>query len=101
LVEEGKEVPRQLYEIMTFLNGTNSVRDLQMILMRQKGGVLVGTDDVEALLAHLDESLLLDTKAYEREKEGIRAQFEAKITRPCCHCGRSYPHKPADLKKPG
>lgn len=98
LVEEGKAVPRQLYEVMTFLDGTNSVRDLQMILMRQKGGVLVGADEVEALLAHLDESLLLDTKRYERAKEDIVAQFAAKTVRPCSHCGRSYPDKPADLK---
>ncbi len=98
LVEEGKAVPRPLYEIMTFLDGTNTVQDLQMILMRQKGGVLVGTDEVEALLAHLDESLLLDTTRYERAKESIVARFAAKTVRPCSHCGRSYPDKPADLK---
>jgi AmmeMemoRadiSam system protein B len=98
LVEEGKAVPLPLYEVMTLLDGTNSVRDIQMALMRQKGGVLVGTDEVETLLAHLDESFLLDTKTYEQAKENIVAQFAKKTARPCSLSGRSYPDKPADLK---
>jgi len=98
LVEEGKVVPWPLYEFMTLLDGTNTIRDIQMALMRQKGGVLVGTDEVEALLAHLDESFLLDTKKYEHARENIVAQFAAKTARPCSHSGRSYPDKPADLK---
>jgi len=98
LVEEGKAVPWPLYEFMTLLDGTNTIRDIQMALMRQKGGVLVGTDEVEALLAHLDESFLLDTKKYEHARENIVAQFAAKTARPCSHSGRSYPDKPADLK---
>jgi AmmeMemoRadiSam system protein B len=98
LVEEGKAVPWPLYEFMTLLDGTNTIRDIQMALIRQKGGVLVGTDEVEALLAHLDESFLLDTKKYEHARENIVARFAAKTVRPCSHSGRSYPDKPADLK---
>ena len=98
LVEEGKAVPWPLYEFMTLLDGTNTIRDIQMALIRQKGGVLVGADEVEALLAHLDESFLLDTKKYEHARENIVARFAAKTARPCSHSGRSYPDKPADLK---
>lgn len=98
LVEEGKAVPWPLYEFMTLLDGTNTFRDIQMALIRQKGGVLVGSDEVEALLAHLDESFLLDTKKYEHARENIVARFAAKTARPCSHSGRSYPDKPADLK---
>ncbi|MBN1847364.1 MAG: AmmeMemoRadiSam system protein B [Deltaproteobacteria bacterium] len=99
LVEEGKAVPWPLYEFMTLLDGTHTVRDIQMALIRQKGGVLVGTDEVEALLAHLDESFLLDTKKYEHARENMVTQFAAKTARPCSHSGRSYPDKPANLKK--
>ena len=41
LVEEGKAVDLPLYKIMTLLDGTRTIRDLQMEFMRQKGGVLV------------------------------------------------------------
>ena len=98
LVEEGKAVPLRLYEVMTLLDGTNTVRDIQMALIRQKGGILVGADEVEALLAHLDESFLLDTNRYEQARERIVARFAAKTVRPCSHSGRSYPERPADLK---
>ena len=98
LVEEGKAVPWPLYEFMTLLDGTHTIRDIQMALIRQKGGVLVGTDEVEALLVHLDESFILDTKKYEHARENIVARFAAKTARPCSHSGRSYPDKPADLK---
>jgi len=98
LVEEGKAVPWPLYEFMTLLDGTHTVRDIQMALIRQKGGVLVGADEVEALLNHLDESFILDTEEYEHARENMVAQFASKTARPCSHSGRSYPDKPADLK---
>ena len=99
LVEEGKAVPWPLYEFMTLLDGTHTVRDIQMALIRQKGGVLVGADEVEALLAHLDDSFLLDTEKYRHAMENMVAQFAVKTVRPCSHSGRSYPDKPTDLKR--
>lgn len=98
LVEEGKAVPLSLYEIMAQLDGTNTVRDIQMLLMRKKGGVLVGTEEVEQLLAHLDESYLLNTERYEQARHKIIAEFAEKNVRPCSHCGQSYPVSAAALK---
>jgi AmmeMemoRadiSam system protein B len=99
LVEDGKAVALPLYELMTLLDGTNTVRDIQMILMRQRRGVLVGSEEVERLMAHLDESYLLETERYVRAKEKIVAEFAAEKVRSCSHCGSSYPDKAADLKK--
>ncbi len=98
LVEEGKAVPLSLYEIMALLDGTYSVRDIQMILMRRKGGVLVGSDEVERLLAYLDTSFVLDTDTYRAARDEIVAEFSRKEVRPCSHCGRSYPAQASDLK---
>jgi AmmeMemoRadiSam system protein B len=98
LVEEGKAVPLPLYEVMAQLDGTNTVRDIQMLLMRQKGGILVGTDVVEQLLAHLDDLYLLNTQRYEQARHKIIAEFASKKVRPCSHCGQSYPGSAADLK---
>jgi len=98
LVEQGKAVPRPLYEIMAQLNGTNTVRDIQMYLMRQSGGVLVGTDEVEQLLAQLDELYLLNTERYKQARDRIIADFSSKKVRPCSHCGQSYPASSTELK---
>jgi len=46
LVPEGKAVGLPLYQIMTLLDGNTTIRDVQMELMRQRGGVLVGTDEI-------------------------------------------------------
>lgn len=99
LVEDGRAVPFSLYEIMAQLDGTKTVRDIQMHLIRQKGGLLVGADEVEQLLAYLDESYLLNTERYEKARDGIIAEFTKRRVRPCSYCGKSYPGSAAELQK--
>lgn len=99
LVQEGKAVAVPLYQIMALLDGTRTIRDLQTDLMRQKGGVLVGIDEVKSVLAHLDESYLLDSERFKKAKDQIVASFTSKKVRPCSHCGRAYPDNPSELKR--
>ena len=99
LVEEGKAVPSQLYGIMALLDGTTTVRDIQMALMRQRGGILVGTDEVERVLAGLDEAFLLDSERFRHARQQIVARFAAQPLRPCAHCGPSYPAEETELRK--
>jgi len=49
LVQEGKAVGLHLYHMMTLLDGTTTLRDLQVEFMSQKGGVLVGMDEINGL----------------------------------------------------
>lgn len=98
LVPEGKAVGLPLYQMMTLLDGTTTVRDLQMELMRQKGGVLVGSDEINGLLTHLDESFLLDSERFKNARERIIADFTSRRIRPCSHCGKSYPKNPSELR---
>jgi len=98
LVQEGKAVGLPLYQFMTLLDGTRTMRDLQMELMRQKGGVLVGMDEVKGLMAHLEASHLLDSEGFRRAREQIIADFAAKRLRPCSHCGHTYPDNPSQLR---
>ena len=99
LVQEGKAIPLTLYKILAFLNGMSTVRDLQMELMRQQGGALVGTDEIKGLVAHLDESFLLDSDRFRAAKNNIVADFVSKEIRPCSHGGSAYPDDPLELKK--
>ena len=98
LVEEGKAVGLPLYQIMTLLDGSTTIRDLQMELMRQQGGILVGADEINGLLTHLDESFFLDSERFKNAKERIIADFTSRRIRPCSHCGKSYPENPSELK---
>lgn len=99
LVKEGQAIAPHLYQFMALLDGTKSVRDLQMELMRQRGGVLVGSDEVHRLLARLDEFYLLDSDNFKLAREKIAADFAAQKVRPCSFCGRSYPQEQSELKK--
>lgn len=99
LVREGWGVTTDLYQFMTLLDGTKSLRDLQMAMMRQKGGVLVGSDEVLNLLNKLDEGFLLDSERFQAARTDLEANFTSLKIRPCSHSGRSYPLEPEALRK--
>jgi AmmeMemoRadiSam system protein B len=99
LVQEGKAVPPQIYRFMTLLDGTKTARDIQMLLIRERGGILVGIDEVERILTSLDEAFLLDGERYRQAREQIVTRFSAQTVRPCAHAGRSFPAQAEDLRK--
>jgi AmmeMemoRadiSam system protein B len=99
LVKEGMAIALPLYQVMTLLDGKNTIRDLQTELMRQTGRVLVGIDEVKNLVAHLDDSFLLDSERFRAARDKIVADFTAGNIRPCSHCGGAYPENPSELKK--
>jgi AmmeMemoRadiSam system protein B len=99
LVQEGKAIEMPLYQFMTLLDGTRDVRDLQMIMIRQQGGVLVGIDEVKRVLAHFDEAFILDSERFREAKDHIVEDFVARSVRPCSHCGKSYPADATQLER--
>jgi AmmeMemoRadiSam system protein B len=70
-----------------------------MELMRQRGGVLVDSDEVNRLLKKLDAVYLLDSDNFKSAQNKIRADFAAKKVRPCSHRGQSYPNNASELKQ--
>jgi len=99
LVEEGKGISPELYKVMTMLDGTRSLRDVQLDLIRQQGGRLISIEEVEALLAKLDSSYLLDSQRYKEARKEIIANFSAQKIRYCSHAGLSYPKEKEELRE--
>ena len=99
LVEKGKSMSLELYRVMTMLDGTRSMRDLQIDLMRQQGGRLISIEEVESLLAELDSSYLLDSQRYGEVRREIISRFSAQEIRYCSHVGLSYPREEEELTK--
>jgi hypothetical protein len=66
--------------------------------MHQRGGVLVGSDDVQNLLAKLDAAYMLDSDRFNEARDQIVAEFSSIKVRPCSLCGHSYPADPSELK---
>jgi AmmeMemoRadiSam system protein B len=98
LVPEGKAIELGLYRLMTLLYEKTTIRDVQMALMRERGGVLVGSEEIGGLIAHLDESYLLDSDRFRNARDRIVREFAACGVRPCSHGGRAYPDNPSELK---
>jgi len=98
LVQEGKTVELPLYHLMTQLDGSCTIRDIQMTLMRQRGGILVSSDELKALIDHLDDSFLLESERFKKAKKQIVDRFTAAEVRPCSHSGQSYPADPVNLR---
>jgi len=94
LVPEGRALPAPLYSLAILLDGSRSLRDVQMLLMRQQGGTLVSLDQVESLLGELESAFILDSEAFRREEARIIREFSELSVRPCSHCGASYPKEP-------
>jgi AmmeMemoRadiSam system protein B len=99
LVREGQGIDVQLYQFMALLDGTKNVRDLQMELMRQRGGVLVDSDEINRLLKKLDAVYLLDSDNFKSAQARLVADFAFQKVRPCSHCGQSYPNSRLELKQ--
>jgi hypothetical protein len=99
LIQEGKAVEIPLYQFMVLLDGKTTIRDLQAALMRQGGGMLVSSDEVKSVIAHLDDSFFLESEKFRRAKEAVVAEFASKKVRPSSHSGRAYPADPHELRK--
>ena len=91
LVEEGWGISHELYKLITMLDGTKSVRDIQLDLMRQQGGRLISIEEVEGLLAELDSFYLLDSPRYREARKELISNFSAQKIRYPSHAGISYP----------
>ena len=98
LVQEGKVVEPPLYGLMTLLDGTCTIREMQMTLMRQKGGMLISFDEVKGLMDHLDASFLLESERFKTARKEIVDRFTTASMRPCSHSGQAYPDDPAELR---
>jgi AmmeMemoRadiSam system protein B len=99
LVQEGKAVEIPLYQFMVQLDGTTTIRDLQMALMRQRGGMLVSSDEVKSVIAHLDDSFFLESEKFEKARNRVVEEFVSQSIRPSSHSGRAYPADPSELKR--
>ena len=78
LVQEGLGIALYLYQFITLLDGTRTVRDLQAELTRHRGGVLISGQEVEDMLTKLDDSFLLDSDKFIKAKKKTNIQLMGK-----------------------
>jgi AmmeMemoRadiSam system protein B len=80
------------------MNGANSLRDIQAAFFRRFGEMLF-TEDLDALVAQLDDLLLLDSDRFRETRERALAEFRARPVRDPIGAGSSYPADPDALRE--
>jgi AmmeMemoRadiSam system protein B len=80
---------RALMFIVSRMDGTNSLRDIQADIFRTTGDIMP-MEDLEALVKQLDENRYLDSAMFRSYCEAQLRQFLEAPTRPARHAGSAY-----------
>ncbi|MCI0484079.1 MAG: AmmeMemoRadiSam system protein B [candidate division NC10 bacterium] len=89
-------VPPAAVEILRHFDGEHSVLDIQAAYVRCHGQLLF-REEVEELIATLDQHYFLEGDRFTRHQERLEAQFRQAATRPAFLAGRSYPQEGSEL----
>ena len=90
-------VPGPAYGLMTLMDGTRSVAQLETALV-ENYGICVAEDEVAALVEQLDEAFLLYSERFENHRTEIEDEFRQAPVRPAAHAGLSYPDNANELR---
>lgn len=85
-------------DIIGLIDGTRTVRDIQVELVREKNGLLVDAASIGVLVHKLDEALLLQSERYLNRKKRFLTEYLRGDVRTPCQGGRSYPGRPEELR---
>jgi len=85
-------------QVIALIDGRNDVRDIQLELMRLRGGMLVSKNDVEDMLSEFDAAFLIDSSNYRRERDKIAEDYSRLKVRNAFLAGTAYPREPEKLK---
>jgi hypothetical protein len=85
-------------QIVGLIDGTRTVRDIQLELVRLKNGVLVEAAAIAQLIRQLDSVFLLQSGRYFSERERKLADYRNLSIRAASHAGVSYPAAPEALR---
>ena len=91
-------VPLAAVEILRHFDGTHSVLDIQADYARRHGALLF-REEVEDLIATLDQHYFLDSDRFAKYHEELREGFRRAPTRAAFLAGKSYPADPELLRR--
>ncbi len=98
LIEQPLAVNRDTLGVLALLDGRRGLEELQLILTRQNGGVLVRQEEIERIVSALDEALLLETERYRQTRRNLEERFFRSTVRRAVLAGQSYPEDPHALR---
>ncbi len=91
-------LPASLAPILSLMDGSNTLRDIQAAATRLFGR-LVMLEEVNQLVASLDESLFLDNERFQALRQRLEEEFRSSPVRPPSHADKAYPGDSERLKE--
>lgn len=95
----GMAVPPAAYYLMTLMNGSRSIPELQTAFSNQFKGALVSEGELHQLIGQLDDAFLLHNARFKTHRQEIEVAFRQALVRPAAHAGASYPNDPTALRE--
>jgi AmmeMemoRadiSam system protein B len=87
----------QAYFLVTLMDGSNSVVDIQAAFMRRFGDILY-RENLDGLLQKLDTHFFLENEKSRGRMRQLITEFHNQPTRPAYHAGLSYENNGDDLR---
>jgi AmmeMemoRadiSam system protein B len=91
-------VPLHAYFILSLLDGTRTMVDVQEAFSR-RFGTIADADDVRAIVDTLDAHHYLESPRFAARRRDVDAAYHAAPLRPAIHAGASYPAEAAALRE--
>ena len=88
-ISEALTVPVPVYLLLTLMDGSRNVFDLQSDFREQFGGRISATE-LENLLVDLDEHYILDSERFALLRDRVIGEFVRTPARPAAHAGSAY-----------
>lgn len=98
LITQPVLLQRDDIQFLQLFDGTKTVQDIQLIIMRQQGGLLVSSDSIQRRLDLYDSLFLLDSDLYREAKNEIFESFSRQDIRRASLAGQGYPQTEERLK---
>ena len=99
MTETALTMARSMLPFLQLLDGTNDLRDLQVEIMRSRGGGIVSIAEIDEFIGRLDEFFLLESDTFRERMRFLYEEFERGEDRFPSHAGNSYDADPAKLSR--
>lgn len=77
--------------VLSLLDGRRGAPEIQEMLREATGGQLIAAEDINSIVAQLDEFYLLENGRAAERRAALRAEFDTLQVRPASHAGTAYP----------
>jgi hypothetical protein len=99
LINDAVALAPEIASVLALFDGEHTTRDLQMVLMRQRGNQLVMADEIDRIIEELDALCLLQTERYREKKGEYKKTFVELDHRPPAFAGSAYPDDRDELQR--